>query len=164
MVTKRKNAAWQGARIQLLAQKELSMTRQVLIAAISAVLAVPAWALDHPAQTRKIPCKTEGNATSCYWTHGRLEYGNGTPALRLWKTGTHRLLGIYSGPSINVRGDDKGDNEHPELPASLSKQLIPARDIIWADFEVCPLEPARPGAMQPACIESAKKVFVEKLE
>jgi hypothetical protein len=138
--------------------------RQLLIAALTVVLTVPASAVDRPAPTRKIPCKTEVNAASCYWTHGRLEYGNGTPALRLWKTGTNRLLGIYSGPSINVRGDDKGDNEHPELPASLSKQLVPAGTIIWADFEVCPLEPEKPGVMQAACIESAKKIFVEKLE
>jgi len=29
---------------------------------------------------RKIPCKTPTNASSCYWTHGRLGLYNGTPA------------------------------------------------------------------------------------
>jgi hypothetical protein len=33
---------------------------------------------------------------------------------------------------------------------------------ILADFEVCPLEPEKPEAMQAACIEDAKKLFVEK--
>ncbi len=128
------------------------------------LLVWPAVAAEDPARTRKIPCKTEGNASSCYWTHGRLTYGNGTPALRLWKVGTHRLLGIYSGPSVNTRGDDNGDNEHPELPESVSKQLDPGKSVIYADFEVCPLQPERPGAMQAACIEAAKNVFVERLD
>jgi hypothetical protein len=29
------------------------------------------------------------------------------------------------------------------------------------DFEVCPLEPERPGWMQAACIESAKNIFIQ---
>jgi len=91
------------------------------------LLAFQSSASDRTVHTRKIPCKTEAIAASCYWTHGRLIYGNGTPALRLWKTGTNRLMGIFSGPSINVRGDDNGDNEHPELPASLSRQIIPSK-------------------------------------
>jgi len=33
---------------------------------------------------------------------------------------------------------------------------------IFANFEVCPLEPEKPGAMQAACIESAKNIVVEK--
>jgi len=33
---------------------------------------------------------------------------------------------------------------------------------VYADFEVCPLEPEKPGAMQAACIESAKNIVVEK--
>jgi hypothetical protein len=28
---------------------------------------------------RKIACKTPSNAASCYWTHGRLGFYNGTP-------------------------------------------------------------------------------------
>ncbi len=49
---------------------------------------------------RKIPCKIPANAASCYWTHGRLGYSNGTPEFRLWKIGTMRMLGIYGGPSV----------------------------------------------------------------
>jgi len=33
---------------------------------------------------------------------------------------------------------------------------------IFADFEVCPLEPEKLGTMQAACIESAKNIVVEK--
>src|ERR1019366_1824358 len=53
---------------------------------------------------RKIPCKTEANAKSCYWTHGRLMLHNGAPAFRLWKIGTHRMLAIWSGPSVDFEG------------------------------------------------------------
>jgi hypothetical protein len=90
--------------------------------------------------------------------------GNGTPAFRLWKTGTRRILGIYSGPSVDRWGLD---NESPEFPANVQRGLLNLADkvswnTIWADFEVCPLESEKAGAMQPACIESAKNIFVEK--
>jgi hypothetical protein len=117
---------------------------------------------------RTIPCKTEAVARACYWTHGRLGFGNGTPALRLWKIGTKRILGIYSGPSTYdplASDPDKGDNEGPQLPLNLvhalwhyKSQPLPSR--IFADFEVCPLEPERSGAMQAACVESAKKILI----
>lgn len=108
---------------------------------------------------RQIPCKTAANATSCYWTRGRLGFHNGTPAFRLWKVGTERVLGIYSGPSVDRHGTD---NEHPEFPADVERTFDPANNRIFADFEVCPLEPEKPRTMQAACIEAAKNVAVEK--
>jgi hypothetical protein len=51
------------------------------------------------------------------------------------------------------------DNEHPELPPNV--KLVPYENCVYADFEVCPLEPERSGWMQAACIETAKNVFVE---
>jgi hypothetical protein len=105
-----------------------------------------------------VPCKTDENAASCYWTHGRLSFYNGTPAFRLWKAGTHRLLGIYSGPSADRHGLD---NEHPEFPINVKKAFTPTENFIFADFEVCPLEPEKLGTMQAACIEAAKNI-VEK--
>jgi hypothetical protein len=111
------------------------------------------------ASKRKIACKTPSNASSCYRTRGRLALYNGTPAFRLWKVGTHRLLGIYSGPSVDRHSLD---NEEPTLPANVRQVFEPTKNRIEADFEICPLEPERPGAMQAACIESAKNVVVEK--
>lgn len=123
---------------------------------------VSSWSQDstHPAAMRKMPCKTLENAASCYWAHGRLSLYNGTPAFRLWKIGTRRLLGIYSGPNAELRDDL--DNEHPELPANITRIFDPVSNQIFADFEVCPLEPEREGAMQSACIESAKNIVVDK--
>jgi hypothetical protein len=113
--------------------------------------------------TREIPCKTSADAQSCYWTHGRLGRGNGTPSCRLWKIGTHRILGIYSGPS--EIGKDDLDNEHPEFPANVERALglgTPDQNRIFAGFEVCPLAPEVSGAMQPVCIEAAKNIVPEK--
>lgn len=108
---------------------------------------------------RRIACKTAATAKSCYWARGRLQLSNGTPAYRLWKVGTVRLLGIYSGS-----GSEKInplDNENPELPAEL-RNYEPLRERVYADFEVCPLEPEKKGKMQAACIESARNVVFEK--
>jgi hypothetical protein len=120
---------------------------------------------------RTIPCKTQANANMCYWTHGRLGFSNGTPALRLWKLGTKRILGIYSGPSTyNAAAEDpdNGDNEGPQLPLNVVQAMWSKNraynlpDRIFADFEVCPLEPERDGAMQAACVQTAKNIVIEK--
>jgi len=110
------------------------------------------------AHRRDIPCKTTANAASCYWTHGRLLEANGNPSFRLWKIGTHRVLGIYSGPSVDRSGLD---NEGPELPANIQSVFDSKKwPVIYADFEVCPLAEEQPETMQPACIEAAKHVVV----
>jgi hypothetical protein len=119
---------------------------------------------------RIIPCKTEAVARACYWTHGRLGFGNGTPALRLWKIGTKRILGIYSRPSTyapRVGDPDNGDNEGPQLPLNVAHAMWsskgqPLPDRVFGEFEVCPLEPEREGAMQAACVQAAKNIVIEK--
>jgi hypothetical protein len=84
----------------------------------------------------------------------------GAPAFRLWKIGTHRMLAIWSGPSVDFAGG-AGGNEHPEFPANIQRVFRPSENGIFADFEVCPLEPEKANVMQAACIESAKNIFVE---
>ena len=124
------------------------------------MLLVASWAQDAPQAVvkRKIPCKTQENAAICYWARGRLSVYNGTPSYRLWKIGTHRILGIHSGPGAN----DPLDNEHPELPANVKRVFKPFSNQIFADFEICPLEPEETGTMQSACIESAKNIVLAK--
>lgn len=136
----------------------LRMKRSVTFL-IVVTLVLPTPSSTQKATRRRIPCKTPKNAATCYWTHGRLGMGNGTPAVRLWKIGTDRLLGIYSGPSVDRDGLD---NENPELPENVYPKFKPFESRIFADFEVCPLEPEREGAMQAACIESAKNIVAEK--
>ena len=112
----------------------------------------------------------------CYWTHGRLSFYNGDPTLRIWKIGTRRLLGVFNGPSHFPPRITSFDDDvfSPELPKNLEKiyraewkrlerdhrGIFP--NDVFADFEVCPLEPEKKGEMQAVCIESAKNIFVEK--
>ena len=80
---------------------------------------------------------------------------NGTPEFRIWKIGSHRLLGVYSGPFVDRKSLD---NENPEFPLNVEEKFRPFKNRIFADFEVCPLEPEKHGAMQAVCIESAKNI------
>jgi hypothetical protein len=137
--------------------------RRASLAALVFAFALWAQAVPQSAPKRRIPCKTTENASSCYWTHGRIAIGAGTPAYRLWKVGTKRMLGIYSGPSV-YHGQLSIDNENPEFPANVEKIWDPrVYSPLYGDFEVCPLAPERAGFMRPACVESAKNLFVEPL-
>ena len=111
------------------------------------------------APKRKIICKTPEIAASCYWTRGRLALYNGTPSYRIWKIGTKRVLAIHSGPGFKL-GDNE-ENSNPEMPANVDKAFNTPYSRIFADFEICPLEPEEPGNMQRVCIESAKNIFTE---
>ena len=119
---------------------------------------------------RTIPCKTAQVASSCYRTHGRLSVANGNPSYRLWKTGTRRLLGIYSGPEAFSRQAESKyalDNEGPQLPSNVEEALWrsvsgPWPNVIFADFEVCPLDKEESDSMQAACIESEKNIVIKK--
>jgi len=133
--------------------------RYTLISAL-ALCAVVAQALPQQSDKRKIPCKAPENAATCYWTHGRLNFYNGAPSYRIWKIGTKRILGVYSGPST-YPPRTAADSELPEFPANIDKVFRPPTNSIFADFEVCPLEPERKGEMQAVCIESARKILVE---
>jgi hypothetical protein len=86
---------------------------------------------------------------------------NGNPTFRLWKIGTHRLLGIYSGPGAGPFDDGLADEDDVELPVNLMKHDF-TKGSVFGDFEVCPLAPENEGRMQPACIESAKNIVPEK--
>jgi hypothetical protein len=126
------------------------------------------------ASKRKIPCKTPENASQCYWTHGRLSIYEGAVPYNIWKIGTRRLLGVFSGPSHYPALTDD-DISNPALPAELdrayeadNRRHKKATGIMWAipppvfaDFEVCPLRPEKNGERQPVCMESAKNIFVQ---
>ncbi len=100
---------------------------------------------------------------------------NGNPSDRIWQIGTRRILGVFSGPS-HFPPRTIADDENPELPAKLKraydadyrrwKRSNGNKDyefpIIFADFEVCRLEPEKKGEMQAVCIESAKNIFLQK--
>jgi len=123
---------------------------------------------------RKISCKTPENASMCYWTRGRLRFYNiGRPTYRIWKVGTNRVLGIYAGPSTYPPRTE--EDYLLDFPPRLERayKLEEERNIrlkidtpwligdVFADFEICPLEPDMPGDMQASCIEAAKNIFAD---
>ena len=84
--------------------------------------------------------KCKGNrrvVSACYVVRGRMTFGAGTPALRIWPIGTRRMLGVTAGP----HADDASD---PVLPDEL-KRLITGHEAIFGNFEVCPFTPERKG-------------------
>ena len=135
--------------------------RSLFLIASVLVLAFWAQAVPQSSPKRRIPCKTPQNASECYWTRGRVAFGTGNPAFRMWKIGTKRLLGIYSGPLVS-HDRLSPDQEHPEFPANVDKVWSSRLGALYGDFEVCPLAPERAGFMRPVCVESAKNLLVER--
>ena len=88
----------------------------------------------------------------CFAVRGRLSVYNGAPAVRLWRIGTRRVLGV-SEQRFNLPG-------YRNLPESLSQQLSGDTEIV-GDFLVCPFTKPKPREMQLVCIESAKNVSVQ---
>jgi len=91
----------------------------------------------------------------CFTVHGRLSVYNGAPALRIWKIGTRKMLGI-SGQRFALAG-------YRNVPEDIESQVN--QDVaLVGDFVVCPFTRSRPGEMQLVCIESGKNVVVRKRE
>ena len=90
----------------------------------------------------------------CYQVHGRIQAGNGTPLIRIWKVGTKRMLGV-------PYGEEDGDPEIVSLPDVIEKIDI-LNQAVFADFVVCPLTREKPGAMQMVCVESATHLVISR--
>jgi hypothetical protein len=137
------------------AMRYLCATSLIAMSTIPALSAVPAVP-----ESRSILCKTPAIASSCRWVHGRLSLAKGTPSYRLWEISTHHLFGILSGPGPIP----EPDNEDPQVPDNLEKVMPhdPSYVNVLGDFEICPLESEKPGSMQMACIQSAKKLTTKK--
>jgi hypothetical protein len=77
----------------------------------------------------------------CFKVHGRVMFTNGTPGIRIWRIGTHRIVGVQT----------------ELLPEKLAAEMGWNAEA-YGDFIVCPFTPQRPGEMQMVCVESAEKV------
>jgi hypothetical protein len=89
----------------------------------------------------------------CFNVRGRLSIYNGNPAVRLWRIGTKRVLGV-SDQRFSLP-------EYRNLPEDLSQKLN-GENSIMGDFLVCPFTRPRPREMQLVCIDSAKHLVVKK--
>lgn len=135
------------------------------VCAFLVVLALTAKAL--PSERYSRVCKPVPSAGLCRQIHGRLAFYNGTPSFRVWQIGTHHLFGIYSSAE-GLRCDQSGacrDNESPQLPKGIPDSFfkdVPPRAAVFADFDICPLEPVAAGAMQAACLQKAKNARIQR--
>lgn len=97
----------------------------------------------HPAYEA---CKADPDIIgACFMVHGRLSIWNGAPSLRIWRTGTKRILGV----------------QNEILPERVANRMDFGVEAT-GDFEVCPFTRERPGEMQMVCVESAENVTYKK--
>lgn len=89
----------------------------------------------------------------CFNVRGRLSIYNGAPALRLWRAGTRRMLGVSE-----QRFVETGYRNIPEDIESKMNQDV----TILGDYVVCPFTRSKPKEMQLVCIESGKNLVVQK--
>lgn len=93
-------------------------------------------------------CRTDPDiVAACFTVRGRLRFSNGGPSARIWRIGTHRMLGVTD----------------EVLPGELDLRMNWDTEA-FGDFDLCPFTREDPGAMQFVCIESAKKVKYKKIE
>ena len=97
------------------------------------------------------PCHEQPDLVGpCYSVRGRMNYSNGTPAVRIWVVGTKRILGV----------SDRGcEAEGCSLPAQVASKLSWHTDL-FAEFVVCPFTHDNPGAMRFVCVDSATHLEV----
>ncbi len=113
------------------------------------LLALPI-AYSHAQKTRS--CK--GNpklVAECFIVHGRATVGNGTPQMRIWRIGTHRVFGIVP-------------PENEIIPDNLGEALVTGdvtSNEVYGDFEVCPFTKSKAKHMQMVCVESASHLVVK---
>jgi len=98
------------------------------------------------------PKKCKGNKRlvgDCFTVHGRMREGNGGPAIRIWRIGTDRMLGVW-----------EPDENDPDV-AWLSERIYRMLDDdhqVFANFVVCPLTKKTEDEMQIVCVESATRI------
>jgi hypothetical protein len=78
-----------------------------------------------------------------------MDYWNGAPSVRIWRIGTHRILGVSEG-RFALAG-------FCNLPRWL-RDTLDARKAIIADFQVCPFTRSEAGVMQLVCVDTAYNV------
>ena len=112
------------------------------------------WAQSPAPDAKEKSCREHPQLIgNCFTVRGRLAIYNGAPALRLWRVGTRRVLGI-SEQRFSVAG-------YRNVPEYIESQ-INQNDAIFGDFLVCPFTRSQPGEMQLVCIEAGKNLVVRK--
>ena len=87
-------------------------------------------------------------AGPCFRVHGRAALYNGNPTVRIWKNGTHRLLGV------SARCEPPACEPLPPAVRAALDWEHP----VFADFVVCPFTRERPGVMQMVCVDTVTRL------
>ena len=123
-----------------------SLTTALFVVALAAS---PTIAVESDRSTDK-PCRESPAVIGrCFAIHGRMNFWNGTPSVRIWKVGSHRILGV----------SDRKVEGYSNIPDGPLQQLGWDTDL-FADFLVCPFTSDQPGTMQLVCVDSASKVLI----
>lgn len=107
-----------------------------------------------PAAGDDKPCSKHPQLVgSCFTIRGRLSVYNGAPALRIWKIGTKRILGVSE-----QRFAQPGYRNVPEnIGAEIDEDKA-----LFGDYRVCPFTKAKENEMQMVCIEKVSNLVVKK--
>lgn len=119
--------------------KVLAFTLLVASQPVQSSGAASSWCRANPARVGQ-----------CGAVHGRLSAANGTPTWRIWVIGTHHVLGV-SGRS--AQDSEEGTMLPANVRGAFGSNVFDTQ--LFADFDICPLERARPGHMQRVCVTSA---------
>jgi len=88
----------------------------------------------------------------CFKHHGRLvSMSSGSPSLRIWLIGTKRIVGL----------------EDSTIPPGIEPYLSatsPEYSAIYGDFELCPIEPDKPGHMRRTRLVKAENLVVQNVQ
>jgi hypothetical protein len=90
--------------------------------------------------------------SNCFKLRGRLAVYNGAPALRIWKIGTKRMLGV----SEQRFAIDGVRNVPEDVQAKIDQNKF-----LYGDFLVCPFTAPRSNEMQLVCIESVANLRIK---
>jgi hypothetical protein len=145
--------------------KRPAASRSVAVAAVLALIGTEARAASvdcRRIQVYSAPCFSQPKPHAgcdpipyarapCFVVHGILQGSNGVPALRLWRSGTKRVLGVVGGDGDPAAAD--------LIPEPLNSQMTTSTPgwlrSVDADFMVCPLAVEKAGWMQPVCLVGA---------
>ena len=90
---------------------------------------------------------------NCFTVHGRLSVYNGAPALRIWKVGTKRILGV-SEQRFAIEG-------YRNVPEEVRSKIDQDKALL-GDYFVCPFTRSRKNEMQLVCIEKVSNLVIEE--
>ena len=85
----------------------------------------------------------------CVKHHGRLSSQNGI-AYKIWLIGTTRMVAL--------------ENEPPSFLAKYLDMTSPEHSYIYGDFDICPVEPDRPGYLRRVCVVGAENLVIQHLQ